>query len=142
MRFILQTNLRSKVFVPYVTHGRKYSILLSKYLPAGTKLSVSDSPLVPADTYIRVGDLHLGGYEGETIGHLFYTPLSFMCYGSALLAYSKAWEKRANNKELGVPSGVLLIARTPLFYLYHKKNEVTLAVNPTLPAAIKDNLES
>lgn len=142
MQFQLQMNLRPNVFIPYTTHKRNYYLLFYRYTPKKTKLWVTDSNVLKSETFFRVGDLREIDETGPVVGNIFYTPSASTCYGTAIMAYSKAWAKDSNNTSgYSMPSGVMLMTRTPNFYVYHKKNEVTMIVNPILPQNIRSNLE-
>ena len=141
MQFSLQVSLRPNVFVPYSTHGRNYYLLFHKFTPRKTKIWVTDSSVLKSETFFQVGDLHSDTPDGDVIGNIFYTPAASTCYGSAIMAYSKVWAKQANSTKFVTPVGVNLHVRSKHMFVYHKKNEVTVIVNPSLPASIRFNLE-
>jgi hypothetical protein len=142
MRFTLHFSVPPRIFIPYTTHKRHYHLLVPRKIRKGTDLYVTDSADYTTPTFFNIGDIHEGGYEGDVVGHIFFAFGPIMSFGTSIMAYSKVWAKAVNFKEdrpaTSTPSNLVL--RGPVFYLYHTKNEMTLAVSPTLPKAIQSNI--
>ena len=110
-------------------------------MPKGTTLSVVDSEIT-AQTFFHIGSLLIGGYTGERCGFIFFSTLPILCQGSSILAYSRQWAKAVNEKRVQIgPFGVTLVLRGNDFHLYHKKNQASLAVSPSIATKIRENLE-
>jgi hypothetical protein len=141
MEFKLHASNRPSVFIPYKTHKNNYHLLFTKEVPKGTVISVNDSEIT-LDTFFRIGQMTLNGYAGERCGFVFHTPFSVSCHGTCIIAYSKNWANSVNSGRYPIrPFGMALLLRAKYFYIYHKKNQSTLIVNPDIAKHIKENLE-
>lgn len=138
MRFVLGITTRPNVFIPYQTHSRNYFLLFHYQVPAKSHLSVVEDTTVTVPSFFDIGLLST---NGKVCGNIFYTAAATQGYGSSIAAYSKKWAKQINSGSMVDPSGVSLLIKSPHFYMYHKKNEVTLIVSPCISTHIRENLE-
>jgi hypothetical protein len=142
MQFQLQVRIRPAIFIPYKTHGRLYHLIFSEDIKKNSLVSVDTSEDVKVQSFFDIGDMRVNGYAGRKCGYIFYSTLPVICHGSCIIAYSKQWEKAVNEKHFPLqPFGVNLSLKAKTFYLYHRRNQVSLAVSPSLAARIRENLE-
>ena len=143
MQFQLEVNARPFIFFPYRTHERQYHVLLTERVPMDSIISVVDSEDVKdLPCFFSIGDVKTGGYEGRRCGFIFHTTFPVVCHGSSIMAYSRQWEKAVNEKRFPLqPFWVSLVLRADYFYIYHKKNQVSLLVSPQIASRIRENLE-
>lgn len=141
MQFTLPYSPKTSIFLPYKTHNQNYHLLFRRQVPKGTRLSVVTSEIT-AQTFFHIGSMLLDDYEGERCGFIFFSTFPVVCHGSSIIAYSRQWAKSVNEKRFPLlPFGVSLVLRGGDFHLYHKKNQVSLAVSPNIALKIKENLE-
>lgn len=141
MQFTLPYTSRTSIFLPYTTHQQNYHLLFNRVVPKGSKLSICTSEIT-AQSFFHIGNLIEGEYDGESCGFIFFSTFPIVCHGSSIIAYSRQWAKSVNDKRFPLlPFGVSLVLRGGDFHLYHKKNQVSLAVSPNIALRIRENLE-
>jgi hypothetical protein len=141
MEFQLPYPSKPNIFLPFHTHGRNYHLLFSERVKMNRKLSVVDSEIT-AQSFFHIGELREDGYEGTRCGFIFYSPMPVQCHGTSIFSYSKQWARSVNEKRFPLnPFGVALVLKAEYFYLYHKRNQVSLVVSPNMAKKIRDNLE-
>lgn len=147
MQFNIQFTPRTSIFLPYRTHKHSYHLLFNRVVRKGQLLSVLDSEIT-TQTFFKIGSVlegvELGGdpTTGERCGFIFHSTLPVECHGSSIISYSRQWAKAVNDKRFPlIPFGVSLVLRGGDFHLYHKKNQVSLAVSPNIALRIRENLE-
>jgi len=142
MQFSLDINAQPNIFLPYKTHGRKYHLLFSRRVPKKKIVAVKNCDSIACDTFFHIGEMTQSSYTGEPCGFIFYTTYPVNCQAGSVMAYSRRWAQDINSsKNSLIPFGVELVLKHEFFYLYHKKNHVTLVVNPNLASRIRENLE-
>ena len=118
-----------------------YYFLPTRMLQPCDDLYVKDfEPALNIRMNFTVGIVGQGGYMSsieDAAGFLFYSKLPVFNYGTAVLSYSKAWQKSMANTGV-TTSDTLLVLRTQHFYIYNTSSIATLVTCPDL----SDDLES
>lgn len=141
MQLDIRTSFNAQLFTPYSFLDRNYYLLFYKNGMPGP-FFVHDSPLMMT-TMFHIGDITQGSAEGQVVGTVFHTQSPSKCEGSFILAYSGVLKEAVNSQRAFKPRdlGFELVLKHQFYYLYHKNNLATLAVNPSLKMDIRKNFE-
>lgn len=142
MKFEIHSSLNPGVFYSQRLQGKDgYYFLPFRILPETEELFVKDfDGAAHLTTNFSMGIVGFGGYVSsfeDAAGFLFHSKLPVLNYGTAVLSYSRAWQKSSPSVSV-TPSETTLVLKTTQFYVYHVAAIATLITCPDL----SDNLSS
>ena len=139
MPLSIDRSFNQRVFTPWATHSRLYTLLFYKNNIQGP-FYARDSAIQLKNSLFFSGDIIK---EDESIvGSIFYSRATVRCEGSFVLAYSGVFNDLVNSPRFKIKEfGMNFILKTPHYFAYNKINDATLLINPSLNKSIRANLE-
>lgn len=136
MRFELLTNLQPGVFFSLELNGKsQYFLLPTRTIPEGDDYFVRDfAEAEGVKTNFTVGLVGHGNYVDAAIdgvGFLFHSTLPVINFGTAILSYSRAWQ-RNHTEGYDIVSNTSVVFKTDQFFIYNTPSIATLVTCPDL----------
>jgi hypothetical protein len=139
MRFQILHSTKPHIFYKVGAHGNEYHFMATTPLPPSDDLFVQnldEAQSLKSNFYI--GAVSKMGYSADHIGYLFYSTLPVYNLSTGILSASRSWQH--SSKVSVTQDELLLILKTPHFYVYHALNKATLVTNPFLDDSLEDYL--